>query len=119
MPTCSPRSSRAGCAPGPDRVTGRRPRYRHVIAIDGKTLRGARLAGGAQVHLLSALDTSTGIVLAQVTVSAKSNEIPAFKPLLDTVEQVLGSLQDLIFVADALHTQTSHANDIAAGAPTC
>jgi hypothetical protein len=65
------------------------------------------------------LDTSTGIVLAQVTVSAKSNEIPAFKPLLDTVEQVLGSLQDLIFVADALHTQTSHANDIAAGAPTC
>jgi predicted transposase YbfD/YdcC len=95
-------------------VTGRRPRYRHVIAIDGKTVRGARLAGGGQVHLLSALDTSTGIVLAQVTVNAKSNEIPAFKPLLDAVEQVLGSLQDLIFVADALHTQTSHANEIAA-----
>jgi predicted transposase YbfD/YdcC len=95
-------------------VKGRRPRYRHVIAIDGKTVRGARLAGGTQVHLLSALDTSTGIVLAQVTVNAKSNEIPAFKPLLDAVEQVLGSLQDLIFVADALHTQTGHANEIAA-----
>jgi predicted transposase YbfD/YdcC len=95
-------------------VTGRRPRYRHVIAVDGKTVRGARLAGGTQVHLLSALDTSTGIVLAQVTVSAKSNEIPAFKPLLDAVEQVLGSLKDLIFVADALHTQTGHANEIAA-----
>jgi predicted transposase YbfD/YdcC len=95
-------------------VTGRRPRYRHVIAVDGKTVRGARLAGGTQVHLLSALDTSTGIVLAQVTVSAKSNEIPAFKPLLDAVEQVLGSLKDLIFVADALHTQTNHANEIAA-----
>jgi hypothetical protein len=65
------------------------------------------------VHLLSALDTSTGIVLAQVTVSAKSNEIPAFTPLLDAVEQVLGSLRDLIFVADALHTQTSHAHEIA------
>ena len=92
----------------------RRPRYRQVIAVDGKTVRGARRADGTQVHLLSALDTSTGIVLAQVTVNAKSNEIPAFKPLLDAVEQVLGSLQDLIFVADALHTQTGHANEIAA-----
>jgi predicted transposase YbfD/YdcC len=92
----------------------RRPRYRQVIAVDGKTLRGARRADGGQVHLLSALDTSTGIVLAQVTVSAKSNEIPAFTPLLDAVEQVLGSLKDLIFVADALHTQTGHANEIAA-----
>ena len=43
-------------------------RYRTVIAIDGKTLRGARLPAGRQVHLLSALDTGTGIVLAQVTV---------------------------------------------------
>jgi hypothetical protein len=33
--------------------------------------------------------------------------------LLDAVEQVLGSLRDLIFVADALHTQTSHAHEIA------
>jgi predicted transposase YbfD/YdcC len=51
--------------------------------------------------LLSALDTSTGIVLAQVTISAKSNEIPAFTPLLDAIERVLGSLHGLIFVADA------------------
>ncbi len=93
--------------------TGRRPRYRQVIAVDGKTLRGARRADGTQVHLLSALDTSTGIVLAQVTVNAKSNEIPAFTPLLNAVEQVPGSLKDLIFVADALHTQTAHANEIA------
>jgi predicted transposase YbfD/YdcC len=91
----------------------RRPRYRRVIAIDGKTLRGARRADGRQVHLLSALDTSTGVVLAQITIAAKSNEIPAFTPLLDAVEHILGSLQDLIFVADALHTQTSHANEIA------
>lgn len=92
----------------------RRPRYRQVIAIDGKTLRGARRGDGRQVHLLSALDTSTGIVLAQVTVSTKSNEIPAFAPLLNAVEQVLGSLKNLIFVADALHTQVGHANEIAA-----
>ena len=90
------------------------PRYRQVIAIDGKTVRGARRADGRQTHLLSALDTSTGIVLAQVTVAAKSNEIPAFAPLLNAVEVVLGSLNGLLFVADALHTQTAHATEIAA-----
>ncbi|MEU4219865.1 ISAs1 family transposase [Actinoplanes sp. NPDC026623] len=90
-----------------------RRRYRQVIAIDGKTVRGARRADGSQVHLPSALDTCTGVVLAQVTVNAKSNEIPAFAPLLDAVERVLGSLQDLIFVADALHTQVGHTNEIA------
>ena len=96
----------------PDRL--RRPRYRQVIAVDGKTVRGARRPDGRQVHLLSALDTSTGIVLAQVTVDAKSNEIPAFAPLLDAVEQVLGSLTGLLFVANAMHTQTAHADEIAA-----
>jgi len=95
-------------------ATPRPRRYRQVIAVDGKTLRGARRADGSQVHLLSALDTSTGIILAQVTVSAKSNEIPAFTPLLDAIERLLGSLQDLIFVADAMHTQVNHANEIAA-----
>ncbi|MGW5667447.1 ISAs1 family transposase [Micromonospora sp. NPDC003776] len=89
-------------------------RYRTVIAIDGKTLRGARTDDGRQVHLLSALDTGTGVVLAQVTVDAKSNEIPAFAPLLDAVEQVLGTLAGVLFIADALHTQTGHANEVTA-----
>jgi predicted transposase YbfD/YdcC len=95
-------------------VVPRRRRHRVVIAVDGKTLRGARRADGGQVHLLSALDTSTGIVLAQVTVNAKSNEIPAFAPLLNAVESVLGSLAGVLFVADALHTQTAHAHEVAA-----
>jgi len=90
------------------------PRARRiVIAVDGKTLRGARRPDGGQMHLLSALDTSTGIVLAQVTVEAKSNEIPAFTPLLDAVQTVLGSLTGIVFIADALHTQTAHARQIA------
>ncbi|WP_220502507.1 ISAs1 family transposase [Microbispora sp. H10670] len=101
---------RARTPPAPSRPR----RYRRVIAVDGKTLRGARRPGGGQVHLLSALDTSTGIVLAQVTVDAKSNEIPAFAPLLDAVAAVLGSLTGVLFVADALHTQTGHAREIAA-----
>ncbi|MEU4163464.1 ISAs1 family transposase [Actinoplanes sp. NPDC026670] len=87
-------------------------RYRTVIAVDGKTLRGARLADGRQVHLLSALDTSTGIVLAQVTVDTKSNEIPSFTPLLDALENLLGSLAGVLFVADALRTQTGRAEQI-------
>ena len=56
-------------------VTSRRPRYRQVIAVDGKTERGARHPDGHQIHLLSALDTSTGVVLAQATVDTKSNEL--------------------------------------------
>ncbi|MEQ4304944.1 ISAs1 family transposase [Plantactinospora sp. B6F1] len=97
----------------PVEVTAPR-RYRTVIAIDGKTLRGARTGDGRQVHLLSALDTTTGIVLAQVTVDAKSNEIPAFAPLLDAVEAVLGTLAGVLFIADALHTQTGHADEVTA-----
>jgi predicted transposase YbfD/YdcC len=85
-----------------------------VIAVDGKHLRGARLPGGRQVHLLSAYDTSTGIVLAQVAIAAKSNEIPAFAPLLDQLQAQLGSLANTIIVADALHAQVGHAHAVTA-----
>jgi hypothetical protein len=47
-----------------------------VIAVDGKIQRGPRLSDGRQVHQLAAYDTATGIVLAQVQIAAKSNEIP-------------------------------------------
>ncbi|NJO56013.1 MAG: ISAs1 family transposase [Rhodospirillales bacterium] len=97
---------------GPVVVAGRR--WRLVIAVDGKVARGARLRDGRQVHLLSAYDTSTGIVLAQVQIAAKSNEIPAFTPLLRLVAAVLGSLEGVLVVADALHAQTGHADLLAA-----
>lgn len=84
-----------------------------VIAVDGKVERGARLDGGRQVHLLSAYDTSTGIVLAQVQIAAKSNEFPAFTPLLRLVKPVLGSLDGVLVVADALHAQAGHAELLA------
>lgn len=92
--------------------TGRTPRM--VIAVDGKVQRGARLSDGRQVHLLSAYDTTHGLVLAQVQIEAKSNEIPAFTPLLDRVQAQLGSLDGAVIVADALHAQTGHARDVAA-----
>lgn len=87
-------------------------RRRVVIAVDGKVLRAARLPDGRQVHLLSAYDTATGVVLAQVTIAAKSNEIPAFTPLLDQVKAILGSLDGVLIVADALHAQVGHATDL-------
>lgn len=90
----------------------RSPRRRVVIAVDGKAVRGARLADGRQVHLLSAYDTTTGVVLAQVTIAAKTNEIPAFTPLLDHVKAFLGSLDGVVIVADALHAQVNHATDL-------
>jgi hypothetical protein len=93
------------------RASGRR--WRRVIAIDGKVLRGAKLPGGRQVHLLSAFDTSTGTVLAYVQIAVKSNEIPAFTPLLDLVAAQLGSLEGIVFVVDALHAQTAHAREVA------
>jgi len=46
-----------------------------VIAIDGKTVRGARAAP----HLVAALDHGAGTVLGQVAIAAKSNDIPAVR----------------------------------------
>ena len=74
-----------------------------VIAIDGKTCRGARTGDGRAVHLLAALDTSNGTVLGQCVVDGKTNEITAFGPLLDRLD-IAGAL----ITADALHTQRAH-----------
>jgi predicted transposase YbfD/YdcC len=73
-----------------------------AIAIDGKALRGSRTATTMYVTLLAAMD-HTGTVLAQRQVADKSNEIPAFAPLLDTID-----LTDTVITADALHTQHAH-----------
>lgn len=52
-----------------------------MLSVVGKGVeRGARLADGRQVHLLSAYDTSAGIVLAQVQIAAKSNELALRAP---------------------------------------
>ncbi|GAA2418901.1 ISAs1 family transposase [Streptomyces glaucosporus] len=73
-----------------------------AIAVDGKALRGSRTATTPHVTLLAAMDHA-GHVLAQRQVADKSNEIPAFKPLLDTID-----LTGTVITADALHTQHAH-----------
>jgi hypothetical protein len=48
---------------------------RRVIAIDGKTTRGARTATDPAPHLVAAMDHATAVVLGQLAVTAKSNEL--------------------------------------------
>ena len=77
---------------------------RLVIAIDGKTVRGAKAAGSIAPHLVAALDHTAGVVLGQVQVALKSNEIPALRDLLDAFD-----LFNRVITADAMHTQTATA----------
>ena len=70
---------------------------RRLIAVDGKTLRGSGTAGGPARHLLAALDHVHGVVLGQVDVKAKTNEIPMFATLLDRMD-----LAGAVVTADAL-----------------
>ena len=76
---------------------------RRVIAIDGKTVRGARSATTAAPHLVAALDHATGIVLGQNAIEAKSNEIPAVRDLLAGFDPA--DLSGCLITADAMHTQ--------------
>jgi predicted transposase YbfD/YdcC len=85
-----------------------RIRGRLVIAIDGKTVRGARAGGGHAPHLVAALAHGSGTVLGQVAVDEKSNEIPAVRELL----KGFGDLTDAVITLDAMHTQTGTAQAI-------
>ncbi|MFI6637946.1 ISAs1 family transposase [Nonomuraea fuscirosea] len=78
------------------------------LAVDGKTLRGSR-TGDNTVHLLAATHHDTQTVAAQQQVKAKSNEIPAFTPLLRSLD-----LTSTVITADALHTQHAHAQQVIA-----
>ncbi|GGM26132.1 ISAs1 family transposase [Streptomyces fumigatiscleroticus] len=72
------------------------------IAVDGKAVRGSRTNTRTAVRLLAAM-AHTAEVLAQRQVADKSNEIPAFRPLLKETD-----LTSTLITADALHTQHAH-----------
>lgn len=74
------------------------------LAVDGKSLKGARQAPGTEVRLLSAFLQQEALTVAQRQVEAKSNEIPELKPLLDPLP-----LKGRLITADALHTQRETA----------
>ena len=79
-----------------------------VIAIDGKTLRGAKSNGKkSPVHMVSAWASESNLVLGQVRVNEKSNEITAIPTLIENL-----MIKDCIITIDAMGTQTEIAEKI-------
>jgi len=80
-----------------------------VIAIDGKQLHGSEDGsnGQAAINMVSAWATANQLVLGQVKVDDKSNEIPAIPRLLELLD-VTGCLVTI----DAIGTQTEIAKKI-------
>jgi hypothetical protein len=84
--------------------SGRVAEAQLVLALDGKAVRGAPREDGRAVHLFSAMVHGDGVVVAQSEVDEKSNEITAFRPLLEGLD-----LNGALITADAMHTQRDHA----------
>ena len=95
--------------PAPEGVPMRE--QRQVLALDGKTVRGAHIptdtadGGYRQPHLVSVLDQASGVVLGQVAVAEKGNEVAAFTTLLDELD-----LTGVLITADAAHTNRNHVD---------
>jgi predicted transposase YbfD/YdcC len=73
------------------------------------TLRGSRKRGAVDTHLLSAVSQRLGVVLGQVAVADKTNEIPTAPELLAQLV-----LTGRVVTVDALLTQTALAETILA-----
>ena len=80
-----------------------------VVAIDGKTLRRsfADAASRSPLHLVQAFASEARLVLGQVRVEDKSNEIAAVPALLEML-----ALKGRIVTADAMHTQRRTARAV-------
>jgi hypothetical protein len=86
--------------PGAERV---------AVALDGKTVRGARV-GGQAPHLLSAATHDMSLVLAQRQIPGKTNEIPMVASLLEDLRAAGHDIAQMVFTLDALHTQHATAS---------
>ena len=80
-----------------------------VIAIDGKTVRrsGHKKAGKAPIHMVSAFAARQRLVLGQVKVAEKSNEIIAIPKLLNLL-----AIEGAIVTIDAMGCQRDIAQKI-------
>ena len=80
-----------------------------MIAIDGKTVRRSYQEKGrkAAIHMVSAFATRQRLVLGQVKVSEKSNEIVAIPRVLDML-----SIDGAIVTIDAMGCQRGIAQKI-------
>lgn len=80
-----------------------------VIAIDGKTARrsGSKKGGKAAIHMVSAFAARQRLVLGQVKVGEKSNEIIAIPKLLDMM-----AIEGAVVTIDAMGCQREIAGKI-------
>jgi len=79
-----------------------------VINIDGKTIRGAKENGNkSPIHMVSAWANSNDLVLGQLKVNEKSNEITAIPELLDAI-----LIKDCIITIDAMGCQIAIAEKV-------
>src|ERR1700681_1064473 len=80
-----------------------------VIAIDGKTVRRSfqKKGGKAPIHMVSAFAARQRLVLGQVKVAEKSNEIVAIPALLDML-----AIEGAIVTIDAMGCQRDIAEKI-------
>lgn len=88
-------------------IVQHRPVAGKAVAVDGKTLRGAHDPGKHPIHLLSAIVHQDALVVGQVAVKEKTNEIPKLPQLLAPLP-----LQGAVVTADAMHTQKDTARYI-------
>jgi hypothetical protein len=80
----------------------------NVVAIDGKTVRGAASKGNKfPLHIVTAFCTKNRLCLGQLSVAEKGNEITAIPQLLDLI-----TLDGCIVTLDAMGCQRSIAEKI-------
>jgi hypothetical protein len=73
--------------------------------VDGESPRGAAKARRRKLHLLAAVEHTTGLVPAHLDVGEKTGETTCFQSLLDTVVDLAG----MVVTSDTLHTRREHA----------
>src|ERR1044071_921698 len=78
-------------------------------SFDGKLLCGSAKQKAAQPHLLAGLSHKLGLVLGQVAVAEKSNELKAAHDLIQLL-----ALEGLVITGDAMFTQRETAEQITA-----
>ncbi|NRB82016.1 MAG: ISAs1 family transposase [Saccharospirillaceae bacterium] len=78
-----------------------------VVAIDGKTIRGAKVNGVSPIHMVSAWACESNLVLDQQKEGDKTNEISAIPNLIEAL-----ALEGTTVTIDAMGCQTGIAQNI-------
>lgn len=78
-----------------------------IIVFDGKTVCGSDDIHNKAMHILTAFDTDNELVLGQLPVDEKTNEITVMPELIDMLD-----LKDAVITADALNCQKEIVNKI-------